>query len=332
MRTLQTPKRAAPRDDRGTQWLTDGVVLSARDHMHYAQTEVQKYALYGVLAVFFISIVLPRLTGGKPDTLRDTLETSVTIVTLVTSLAPKRKTANSQAAAPHPSFHLSPSFMSGWYGGIIGGAIAGLITAPAYYFAAGRSYAGSWPELISMVFGFAVMAGFFLGATSQLGAELASHLAAAAVVPAFVANEAVGGLLGGAVGGVFAGAYGGWIFGPKPVPVVSPVLLVFSGTVAALTVCGGALLYNYRGQPKSLARVFFISLIPTLCGAMIGFFALESLDLGDHYFRWFDPPLRNLEGGAYMGAIVGATLGLQIGCTLLFYRLSNKAAIAHPGV
>jgi hypothetical protein len=295
------------------------------------QAYVQRYALYGVLGILFLSVVLPRFTGGKPDTLHDTLETCVALVTLWTTLAPKREPRDLPRAA-HQSFGLSASFMNGWYGGIVGGAIAGVISGIAYYLTVGSFYRGDWRELISLILGYSVMAGLFLGAASQLGAQFASHLAGVSIVPAFVGNEAVGGSFGGAVGGIFAGAYGGWIFGNVPTPVVDPVLLISSGVVAAFAVCGGALFYDFRGRPKDLARVFLLSLIPTLCAAMIGFYVIVSQKIGERYFRDGVSRQTNLQGGAYMGAIVGAALGLQIGGTLLFYRLNKvPARVSAPG-
>ena len=288
---------------------------------------VQRYTLYIVLAVLFLTIGLPRVVGGQPGTFKDAVDLSGGLITIGTLLTPKKKPGDLPATR-RQDFRLAPSFMSGWYGGIVGGAVAGLIVGVAYYSTVRN--VTNWWELIPLIFGYAVMTGLCFGATTLFGAQLASYLAAESVAPVFIANEVVGGLLGGAFGGMLAGAYGGWIFGYRPTPLVNLVLLSFAGTVGAFAVCGGVLLYDYPGRLSDLARVFFFSLVPTLGAAMIGFYVLLEKDIGGRYFGEFDSRLANLQGGAYMGAVVGATLGIQVGFTLLFYRLSNKPATMQP--
>ncbi|MGD0963255.1 MAG: hypothetical protein ABSA57_05060 [Candidatus Acidiferrales bacterium] len=130
--------------------------------------------------------------------------------------------------------------------------------------------------------------------------------------------------MGGALGGASAGAYGGWIFGWRPTPVINPVLLTVGGVTGAFAVCGGVLLYEYRGRFADISRVLFYSLIPTLTAAIAGFFIILAHDIAGNYFGPFDSRLRNLEGGAYIGAIGGATLGIQVGSTFLLCRLKQK--------
>ena len=288
---------------------------------------VQRYALYIVLAVVFLTIGLPRVVGGQPGTFKDAVDLSGGLITIGTLLTSKKKPEN-LSATPRRDFRLAPSFMSGWYGGIVGGAVAGLIIGIAYYSTV--KDVTNWWELIPLIFGYAVTTGLCLGATILFGAHLATYLATESVVPVFIGNEVVGGSIGGAVGGMLAGAYGGWIFGYRPTPLVNLVLLSFACTIGGLAVCTGVLLYDYRGRLRDLARVFFFSLIPTLGAAMLGFYVLLEQDIGGRYFGEFDSRLANLQGGVYMGAVVGATLGIQVGCTLLFYRLSTKRATMQP--
>ena len=291
--------------------------------MERAEPQARDYTLYAVVAILLASILWPRVTGSKPDTLSETITACLTFVTFLSKAIPRKK-SRGHIAAQRQSFRLAPSFMSGWYGGIVGGAIAGIIIGPTYYSSLGNGNEESWKEFLPLVFGYAVLVGFFFGATSQLGAQFARYLAASSVVPGYLANEVTGGSLGGALGGAIAGAYGGWIFGYRPTPLINPVLLSFASVVGAFAVCGGALLYEYRGRLKDVARVFFYSLIPTLSAAIIGFYVLVARDIGFNYFSSSDDRIRNLVGGAYMGTVVGATLGIQVGCTLLFYRLTHK--------
>jgi hypothetical protein len=286
-----------------------------------------KYMLYGVLIVFGLSIAVPRLEGQPPENVHDILESCFAGATFLASLVSGRALRDPSTVA-HKPFHLSPSFMNGWYGGVLGGAVAGLIVGPAYYFTARNGHTANWPELLTQIFGYAILAGFLLGAMGQLGSEVATHLAATSRAPAFAANEIVGGAIGGSLGGMFAGGYGGVVFGHLDTPVVRPGLLLTAGVVGAFAVCGGALFYDYRGRVRDLTRVFLFSLIPTFCAAMIGFSVLIWKNFGAHYFRKYDDTMANLRGGVYMGAIVGAVLGIQIGCTLLLYRLLNEPETA----
>lgn len=290
--------------------------------------QANKYALYAVLGLLFVKIILPYFSGGKPERFKDALETSVLLITVVSQVLP-RKNPRGPGGSRLPSFRLEPSFMSGWYGGIVGGAIAGIVVGFTYYLSVRQKYPVAGRSAIAPVFGWATLAGFFLGATSQLGAQFARFLSTASIAPVFIANEVVGGALGAAVGGVFVGAYGGWIFGPLPLPVVDPALLCMGGVIGALAVCAGALLYNYRGRLKDVARVFFFSSIPTLVAAAVGFYLILAGNIGPRFFAFTATRFTNLKGGAYMGAIVGSALGVQIGCTLLLYRLTNKQEESH---
>jgi hypothetical protein len=290
--------------------------------MDQAAPQVSRYALYAVLALVFVNVIWPHFTGGHPDKLKDTLETGLVLVTVLTQVLPKKQDAQ---AEPAPAFHLAPSFMSGWYGGMVGGAVAGLIVAPAYYFSArGGGHDDDALQLTPIIFGWAVLAGFFFGATSQLGAQLARHAANSALLPAPLANEITGALLGGAVAGFCVGAYGGWLFGYRHLPSIDPILLCIGGVVGAFAVCGGTLLYDYRGRYRYVGRLFFFSLIPTMVAVGIAFYLVVASGIIDNHFAPWDTRITNLAGGAYLGALLGAALGIQVGCTLLLARLTRR--------
>ena len=81
---------------------------------------VQRYTLYIVLAVLFLTIGLPRVVGGQPGTFKDAVDLSGGLITIGTLLTPKKKPGDLPATR-RQDFRLAPSFMSGWYGGIVGG-------------------------------------------------------------------------------------------------------------------------------------------------------------------------------------------------------------------
>jgi class 3 adenylate cyclase len=228
---------------------------------------------------------------------------------------------------PKP-FRLQPSFTSGWFGGIVGGAVVGLLATPCYYAVNRGSPLISWMQVALIDLGYMTLLGFFLGTFSQLFVLLARHLVAEKNYPVLLFNEVVAGSLGGGVGGVLSGALGGLIFGPiqgRPVP---PVMLVTLGLLGSLFVSAGALFYEYRGRVRNVFRAFVASLIPTVIAATAGIWILLTIKFGagphprllmEHFFISSDPN-SFAQGGALLGGVLGSALGLQIGCTLLFYR------------
>jgi hypothetical protein len=113
--------------------------------MEHAEQRPREYIPYIAVAVLILSLIWPRLNGSKPETLSETLTACVAFMTFLIKVIPGEK-LRGHAAAPAQPFRLGPSFMSGWYGGIVGGAVAGLIIGPSYYFSLGSGYNEDWKE------------------------------------------------------------------------------------------------------------------------------------------------------------------------------------------
>ena|SRR2546425_757170 len=265
-------------------------------------------ALFRPASFLFCSLMIP-----KDLAILFTFFTSgmVALLGILPKLVPKRR------GKPVKRSDLSPSLKSGWYGGMLGRAVAGVIIVP---FSVRAEPDAKWWVLIPLVFGYSVLVGFSLGTLSQLVIQVLRYLASHRQFPGLLFNEATGGALGGAFGGFLIGALGGFIFGRRQAEFVNPVLVVVAAVVGGLFVCGGTLLYEYNGRLNDVALAFFSSVLPTAVAATIGIWLFNSVDIGKCFFSVTDAA-KNTQGGAWMGAIIGGVLGLQVGCTLLLYRL-----------
>lgn len=236
-----------------------------------------------------------------------------------------KKTPSVDTKTPRPltiakPFRLLPSFESGLYGGLIGGAMAGLILSISNYLS------GQGWQIMPYIFGYATLTGIFLGASTQLAILGFCYLATEKQYPALVFNEVTGGILGGAIGGMFAGAVGGWCFGSRPEDFVNIGLLVAGVGLGAVCIIFGTLLYDYEGRWRNTMRSLLISAVIAGIVAAPGVIVLQSLDLYRLFFDYGTTVLQNAQGGTIIGLVAGIVLGLQMGLTLRLYRLWETAS------
>lgn len=273
-------------------------------------------------------------TKSEPISFKDFVGLLPTVVSLLgatqeqkpekaTRRGKKRPSVDTKAPRPltiAKPFRLGPSFESGLYGGLIGGAMAGLIVSMSYYLS------GQGWQVMPYIFGYATLTGMFLGASTQLAILGFCYLATEKQYPALVFNEVTGGILGGAIGGMFAGAVGGWLFGPRPEEFVNIGALVAGVVLGAVCIILGALLYDYEGRWRNTMRALLISAVISGIVATPGVIVLQSLDLYKSFFYYGTTVLQNAQGGTIIGLVAGIVLGLQIGLTLRIYRLWETAS------
>lgn len=291
---------------------------------------------WSVLGLFTGKVEFDKVTGGLGS-----LFTSIhSVLGLLESTMKEREkqakrrkgqgSAGSELAPAPKSFKLTPSFDSGRYGGLIGGALAGILIAASYYPTlqrdAARGLNAPW-VILPLIVIFAVVTGNVLGAASQYAILRFRHFTREKHYPAFVFNELTGGVLGGVLGGIFIGALGGWMFGFQDPPPPDETLLVVSSVIGSVCIVLGALLYEYRGSWRNVVNAIIATIVVAPFAIMLGVVALDALNVFPRFFVVTNPSLSNvLVGGALIGIALGAVLGFLIGLALIVYRLQGGSA------
>ena len=213
-------------------------------------------------------------------------------------------------------FRLTPSFYSGVSGGFVGGIIAGLLIGIL-----GASVQAGAVILVLQVVACAALGGALLGGSIQLVILWFRHLEIDNQYPELAFNEASGGFVGGAIGGLIVGLFEMAIFGQRKEPFVGIVPLVPGALFGVTFIALGALFYDYRGKWRNVISAFVTYLLlavgtAAICIIILQLWNVEALvesGLGNVY-----------KGGAILGGVIGAAAGLQVGLTLLFYRLRES--------
>lgn len=219
-------------------------------------------------------------------------------------------------------FTLSRSFEAGVYGGLIGGAIAGVVVGVSYAAQAGSTIAIAEFSTVRLVLEITVAAMLFgglMGAATQFGAYWFRHLRELGRTPVAFFNEAVGGALLGFLAGSVAGAMVGITFAPRPLPAIDPVLLIGAAIIGAITIPGGALLYDFRGRTRLLVRAFLLCFLAT--GAFLVPAGLLIVHLDVIHLVFTGKMMFYVLAGAIFGGMLSAAVGCEVGATLQLHRL-----------
>jgi hypothetical protein len=216
-------------------------------------------------------------------------------------------------------FDLLPSLRSGFNGGLIGGAIAGIIIGTSYWLITGAPV-----NVVPENTVYAVFVGTMTGLFAQLGIESFRYLARVSMHFGWFFNEPVGGMIAGLVGGIPVGAVGGYWFGTLDLPPINPILLVGGALLGSLFVSAVIVFYD---STESSGRVLFGRFRPYIIllatAALLIFSANRLFRLLGFDEAWFESWTNRLsaaEGGAQLGALIGALMGLQIGCAVYVSR------------
>ena len=220
----------------------------------------------------------------------------------------KRKKPRVSGAKP---FRLTPSFESGLFGGLIGGTLAGIINGFVY------------GEVFALIVVFGALTGAVAGALVQLTILSFLHWAPRGSLAGALLNEVTGGVLGGAAGGAAVGALGGWLFARREAPVADLPTIIVSASFGAVCLSLGALLYEYQGHARSIARAFLVAVLFSGLAAALGLVMLQFMDVERDFLS--DQPLSWVRAGASAGLVGGIAVGLQAGLTLRLHRLWRVA-------
>ncbi|MBM3641831.1 MAG: hypothetical protein FJX15_10935 [Alphaproteobacteria bacterium] len=256
------------------------------------------------------------ITGGLP--FGSIVGDTSAIFALITAFGGVTETKARIESRSEP-FRIAPSFYGGLYGGIVGGMIAGLIIGLAYFFTH-RDALGVESTIVIAIVIYSVAVGAVLGSLSQLIILIFNYMASGEKFLSLLLNEVTGGLVGGATGGAIIGILGSKYFYDLPIPPIDIPILLIGAPVGAFFIVAGALLYNFRGKLSYVLPTILIFTVATLlCGVALGLI-LQSYGVGSD--TWWSQ-IGNTKSGAILGVAVGAALGLEIGLTLLFYRLQQ---------
>jgi len=295
--------------------------LRRRGEMKVLTMSKRQLALLAVaVALVGIGISHYSVAGGKLfDDFVLRIGSALGALAVFGAVTEKEQRVESRAAP----FRLTPSFRGGLYGGIIGGTIAGVISGVAYYVT-------NQPEVAFRVIMedtvYGALVGATLGGCCQFIILMFVYLASEKQSSALFFNEITGGLVGGLIAGAIVGILGGWYFYPQARPPADIRLIMLGAVVAPLFITGGALLYNYRGRLRNVAPTIIVWAVITTVITAIGMSVLQSLGIGDE--DWWST-IGATRSGLILGGSIGAMLGLQIGVTLLFYRLQELTAEPH---
>jgi hypothetical protein len=267
-------------------------------------------------------LVWSKLFGAQPMSYKDLVLLDPVVMPLVKVFTEKENRKRRKAKP----FELSPSFESGLYGGLIGGACAGLIIGVTYCFDLFSSDLAFALSFTFQILGFAALVGIITGTSIQLAILLFRYLAHQGRYPSFAFNEIVGGVVGGAIGGLLAGAMAGWWFGLRDEPPVNVDVLVGSAVFGSFFVVLGVLLYDYNGQLSNLRSVWLVLLGVSSSLFVVGIYAVEYLGVNEMFFFEWETNRDALEGGGTLGSVIGAVLGLQIGLSLFLHRIRSMSA------
>jgi hypothetical protein len=216
---------------------------------------------------------------------------------------------------------------TGLYGGIIAGAIGGLLIALTYYFNSSYFQAdGRWYAIVPQVFLDVTFAGSCFGLFISLGIYLADRPKCASPAVRLVLLLS-GGIFGGIFAGVLNGAWTGWYFCVHGGEVVDGTLVVFGGVACVLGLSLGILFYDFNGSLRKGAIAFVLATFITALPAAVAYvFFAQSTFMDDHFGDglWaYDGASRDIHiavGGAILGTFTGAAVGFLAGTTVFIFR------------
>ena len=260
------------------------------------------------------SFLTALLWGTPPVGFKEVMGSAIAVATFF-EVNRRRRVGRELQARP---FRLSPSFNSGLLGGFVGGALAGLFVGASYYVQFRSSDPSVTLATIAEVFVFSSISGLVLGSTIQLAIAWFRHLVAEHRYPLAAFNDVTAGLIGGIIGGTFPGLAAMLFFGPRYDEFVGVVPLVTATVFGVIFVAAGALFYDYGGRWQNVLRAFMISLLIVGCVATAGIAFLLQMDAEKLIYG-----SSALQGGAFLGAVIGGAAGAQVGLTFCLYRVSD---------
>lgn len=298
---------------------------------------VATFGILGVLAAAAFVVILVSLLAGDSAVaiaIATMISAVATMGTTVVNVAKERPQPVSAGSVPSNApaaiipqkatmpFTLARSFEAGVYGGLLGGAFAGLVLGLAYTSQIGFALAFlqlSSARLVAEIFVTGCVCGALMGAATQFGAHWFRHLRTNGRGPAVLYNEAVGGGLFGIAAGVISGLLVGLTFGPRPLPMIDGNLLIIAAVFGAVAIPAGALLYDFRGSLRLLFRAYVLCAVLTALLLVPVALLLMGVNVFDWFYReslwWY------AAGGATIGACLLGVAGVEIGATLRLHRL-----------
>jgi hypothetical protein len=213
----------------------------------------------------------------------------------------------------------NPSLDSGIYGGLLGGAVTGLMMVLAYTAAAG------WYKL-GEIFVFATLVGLVFGALVQMMIVWFRHLNTKRGLSRFLFNEVTGGLAGGGAAGLLLGGLGGWYFELDRTLTPNVTLFAIAIVVGAICIPLGALYYDYRGNWQNTSRVLTVSAAITALVFLIAI-AISRSQVPEILLQTFrsDDVVAIVRMAALLGLCAGSVVGGQVGLILRLYRLWDES-------
>ena len=186
-------------------------LIQALEKVYGILNPVKQYALMCVSAVSISAglVFLYRL-NGQNNWLNYTAFVAAIVIAVISTLpvfAPRSQRQELNC------FRLAPSFSTGVQGGLIGGAVAGMITGTGYYFQLGVEERQL--QIIAEIVLYALIVGAITGACTQLAIDWCRYAVNVRRYPSAVCNEITSAGLGGALGGILFGALGGFWFGQR---------------------------------------------------------------------------------------------------------------------
>jgi hypothetical protein len=199
------------------------------------------------------------------------------------------------------------------YGGLLGGALAGILNGISYWYDSGNA---DGRLTIPYIFIYCCLAGMVLGYVTQKG-TLISHRHRSSL------RDVLGSTLGGAFAGIGLGAVAGSFFGGWSTAIHSGVLLV-SVALGSMCIAIAIRWHIYRWARKNALRAvvvaFFIAFVLLLMAVMTLSESIDSL-IRIFFIEPSGPEAEfwNIGGGAMLGIVLGATLGFIVGLTAYLY-------------
>jgi MFS family permease len=230
---------------------------------------------------------------------------------------------------PNRPFKLPRSFNLGIFGGMLGGFVAGTIVLLRFLESSQRRrfFTSDSDGLLAviLVIGGALSAAA-VSASIQLGIARATQRR-------WPGNAAItGGMFGGAVGAIAPGAFLGWYFGYKGIAPIEPVVLMVAAIVTVIAITLSVLLHGRRAYLLQTLRGLAVSTavagftaVPVF--SILGYFVGSALS-GDP--TTWSGTLHHVTGGAVMGTVLGALMGVQIGTTFWVVRKWDEMAALEP--